>query len=253
MSGFLMLRNNYLVLFLLLGVFARPTFAHKFPDGYIDRTISVLIRDRHVEIEYSIGMNDRTMEQVVEAWKEDRSNGKDDPSTSDRISLDTSNLNVSAGKPQAMPRLADVKQPVDGEVPEFVENDPQVLETFEKLAAEKLVADFQVANDGQALGTPGRWTTLPTKRHMSLTLTMNFELPEKKASKLVIRDNNFRDLAGGVRKSIKAKGSSILTKSNAAPIIVRAQRIERADVDVSSWQDANTLEAQIVQVRIKSK
>jgi hypothetical protein len=248
-----MLRFYGVALFFLLCNFARPSLAHKFPDGYVDRTIAVLVRNRHVEIEYSIGMNDRTMGRLIEDWQSSEMTSKALFSEENRIGNDKSTIPFEKDSASTMPRLADIELLSEDSLPEFTSNDPKVFDAFEKLASERLIAGFQIVKDGRVLKMPDRWEKLPTKRHMSLTLKLEFELPEKKTNDLVIEDKNFHTLAGGIRKSIKAKGNSILAKSNAAPIIVRAQRVERADVDASQWHDANTLRALIVQVGTGSK
>ena len=67
---------------------------HKFDDGFVERTMAVVIRDKTGHVEYSIGLNESTVRDLLGTW-ESSSGEIAEPSNS----TDTSVPSRSAGQP----------------------------------------------------------------------------------------------------------------------------------------------------------
>ena len=64
------------------------------------------------------------------------------------------------------------------------------------------------------------------KHHFSYLVEFKFDIPPGSSNEIEIEDNNFQEMESAARFSLKALGSTILVKSNVAPIIIRAKRHE---------------------------
>ena len=84
---------------------------------------------------------------------------------------------------------------------------------------------------------------------MSATVQFEFTLPAEKVVDLSVVDSNFAQFGGGARYALKVGGNLVLAKSNVAPILVRADRIEFADLSQAAREQAGKIKAQIVQTR----
>jgi hypothetical protein len=54
-------------------------FGHELPDGFVERAVEVKIRDESATIDYYIGMNEQTVEQIAAAWLENKTGGLNGP------------------------------------------------------------------------------------------------------------------------------------------------------------------------------
>jgi len=87
----------------------------------------------------------------------------------------------------------------------------------------------------------------PAPRHpFNLVVRFEFELPPTKSVQLDIADTNFLRQTGAVRYAIKAVGSTMLVKSNAAPIIIRAKRVELVGLSRKETVSATSISAKIL-------
>ncbi len=258
---------------------------HKFADGYIDRSVSVVVRDQVATIEFSAGMNDATMRKVLDAWRAEapgkgknnaeptsipksknvlteRSAATENPArdgnatSAENTRDDSGDLNdlgdsgtVKPGtvKPgTAKPNGIEKEAPVQDE---FVKNDAQLIAEFQKLAAAKLLNGLNVICQNKALVLKRVNADIPVKRHMSLTIQFEFALPTNKSNKLSIFDKNFQNFDGAVRYSLKGMGNAILASTNVPPILVRAKRVELAELNEIERREACTIEAHIVHAK----
>jgi len=62
------------------------------------------------------------------------------------------------------------------------------------------------------------------KHHFEFVAEFKYQLPVAKNVQLLIEDHTFQKLDGAVRYSLKAMGSTMILRSNVAPIIIRAKR-----------------------------
>ncbi len=211
-----------------------PAPLHKFPDGYIDRSVSVIVRDQTATIEYSAGMNDETMRQILEKWQSnspaEKSNANESKAFPDRNTeskqqpaTKTDLTNPEQDTPESTSQRVSGNALVDDTDEEFVKNDAQLMTEFQKLAAAKLKQNLKIACQNKPLNLKQVNVYVPAKRHMSLTIQFEFTLPPSGPNNLSIVDENFESFDGAVRYSLKGMGNAILASSNVAPILVRAK------------------------------
>jgi hypothetical protein len=73
-----------------------------------------------------------------------------------------------------------------------------------------------------------------------------FKIPAGEKSTLTFFDGNFAELNGAIRLAIKTSGRAMLLRSNAAPILLRADRVELGELDAKERQASCALSATIV-------
>jgi len=56
-----------------VGVHCRGGRPHVLPDGFIERAVQIVVRDREVRVNFSVGLNPETMREVLAAWQVDDS------------------------------------------------------------------------------------------------------------------------------------------------------------------------------------
>ena len=243
--------NHLLLIYSIICFIAAPlptaAARHVYPDNYIDRTLSVLVRNRTVQIEYSVALNDATIECLIRQWKS--------PSLSAESERQTSSLNQSfeakaaTNQPAAIPAPSGTELNVSPASEETFENDAELVAAFRKLVAEKISKGLHVTCKGKPITIREINRDLPAAYHMSVTVQFEFTLPADKATDLSIADDNFLRFDGGARYALKAAGNAVLTRSNVAPILVRAKRIEFADLPQDTRREACLINAQIVQTQ----
>jgi len=62
--------------------FSIPTKPHKFEDGFVERTMAVIVRGELAYVEYSVGLNEMTLKEILLEWDEDSKSMVDTPLTS---------------------------------------------------------------------------------------------------------------------------------------------------------------------------
>lgn len=220
---------------------------HVYPDNYIDRTVSVLVRNRTVKIEYSVALNDATIERLIREWQFSSSSTETDRQAS---SADQPTSAIAATvKSSSGPAPEGTAKDASRDAEETFENDAELVAKFRKLVAEKLARGLHVNCEGKLLAIREIKRDLPAAYHMSVTVQFEFTLPTDKVTDLQISDDNFTRFDGCVRYALKAVGNSVLTRSNVAPILVRAKRIEFADLSEEARRESCFINAQIVQAQ----
>ncbi len=160
---------------------------HDLPDGFVERSTAVLIRDRLIKIEYAVGLSAGTMRSLLAQWNEPFEGGWDQPDVDDET----------------------VRS-------EFIKRAPGHLMKGLKLRLDEHEVELEVERAERS-----------SRHHYDLELSLRATLPERPGMwRMDWDDENFLDLDGAVRKACKAAGRSLLIRSNAAPIIVRAERVE---------------------------
>lgn len=212
---------------------------HVFPDGYIDRAVAVVIRDQEIQIEYSAAMNDQTISDILTRWQSTPDNAAD--------RMPGKNNQNSNKRPR---QSSSIPLPEDGDEEDF-KNDAQLMEKIQQAAAKQVPQELEVRVNGQPIKLRLAEDVPPVRHHMSFTLAFRGELLEENASEkqtlqLEVRDRSFFDFDGGVRYALKTTGRAILINSNVAPILVRAERQELAELEEEKRQQLTTIDATLV-------
>ncbi len=216
--------------FAAFGVFiaAGKANGHEFEDGFVERSVAVVVRDNVARLEYSIGLNPNTRQQLIKFWQS--TDGVESGTESD-----------------------------DGEKTEST----QQKVDFYQLAADHLSRRLEIVVNKQRV-QPKLISALPSSRHhVDVTVVLEFILPATEAQvpiAIEIADGNFfrkrtgrqenagatletyhdvsrpqritRDaphlwpapFGGGFRYALKTMGSTVINSSNIASILIRADR-----------------------------
>ncbi|MCH2182777.1 MAG: hypothetical protein MK108_12295 [Mariniblastus sp.] len=173
----------------VLTVQASRCAAHEIPDNFVERSLSIVVRDNTALLTYRAGLNIDTMRVAMQRW----------------------------GCPAA----------------EFAENlsDQALTENFRLVAFGRIANGLKISLDGEPVHLQ-QVDCEPSPRH-HFSLVARYELSLGKPGKpidLELVDENFGDYDGAVRYSLKAMGTAMVLRSSVAPIIVRAERHELADL-----------------------
>ena len=291
-----------LIVAMTLGLASSPRSApHKFEDDFVERTLAIVIRDNVATAEYSIGLNESTLNQLLDQWEKEAALKQPTPSKSstahpaqspDDSKSDTQTKTFIAPKPVSKTKISEsnsaiqsaakvepndheksssehlptspgstsqssAKAPIDGSSEESDQDKSEphddenpiherLLVALKKNGPDQIAQRIVVTCDGQPLKIKDV-TASPAARHpFILTVKFEFEIPPLKSAKLEISDKNFRHQTGAVRYAIKALGSTMLVKSNKAPIIIRAQRVELAGLSEKETISETSISAKIL-------
>lgn len=196
--------------------------SHQFEDDFVERTLAIIIRGNKAEITYSIGLNGNTTEKILSKWS--------------KLDAVTSTA-VAPSKPNG--------PPMQLEKDSGHALSPELTKRFQD-AARKFISENLKVKIGQKPQQLKLISAGPAPRHpFAITLKWELAIPEQKVVDLQIIDSNFLDLDGASRISLKATGDAMLLQSNAAPILIRAQRTLLAELGLKDRKDKMTVLAKI--------
>jgi hypothetical protein len=184
---------------------------HKFEDGFVERTMAVIIRDDTAYVEYSVGLNETTLTQIVEEW-ESREGSADENSSDAGLTKPAPNGTIDS--PKSSESVKDIHA-----------IDAELLAKFRMLAVKKIPKNLAISYDGNPIELEAAVDGPPPRHPFTMTIKFKFKLPQSQKSELTIADNNFKNQIGAVRYSLKATGKSMIFQSNVAPILVRSERV----------------------------
>lgn len=275
--------KTILLVGLTLGLAMAPRSApHKFEDGFVERTLAIVIRDNVATAEYSIGLNESTLNDLLQHWKnsEEAAGIKEPtdlpalPETSTPLPTQSSEQQSSDKSPAApvsntqtndepaekiasspesesaktQPTTAPAETSGSDDQSSDLENPihEQLLAELQKSGPTQIARQILITCQGKPLEIKNI-SASPAPRHpFNLVVRFEFEIPAVKSAQLLIEDQNFRQQTGAVRYAIKALGGTMLVKSNVAPIIVRAQRRELAGLSKKESLSETSISAQIL-------
>ncbi len=180
--------------------------SHRFEDDFVERTVAVIVRENKAEITYSIGLNKKTTEKILEKWS--------------KLDLPPSTLGTITSPPKTEnPAIEPDSDKDSGHV-----LSPELTKRFHVAAGTVITKNINVKID--QLRQPLKLiSTGPAPRHpFAITLKWEVTIPDGKVIDLEIIDSNFLELDGASRTSIKVTGDAMLLQSNTAPILIRAPR-----------------------------
>ncbi len=186
-----------------------PTAAHKFPDGYVERTIAVVVRDRRVLVEYSVGMNDNTMKQVVDQWRNVQSLPLTKAKTNSLSTSERRSVVADSAPSESTPepwqdgvKKSATSSPVQrqeqspDEPEEFEKNDEKILQEFQELAGRKLAQDLTVICQQQSFNLTDSWQPLPARAAYEPDITVRIFLARRKCRQYEIGRQEFSGVCG---------------------------------------------------------
>lgn len=257
-----------IALILACGLFAlavSDAAAHEFEDGFVERSVAVIIRDDVARMQYSIGLNPNTRLQLIEFWRSQ--------------TVDSGSLWRQEQTPPASP------------VAPNNPSDPNDPDSFLRVAGSNVSSRLMVLVDGQLIPVKFVSACASSRHHVDVTVTVEFRMPLEHANvpvSLEIIDGNFFPAAaaaapvepvtsksvlpakelkikpdeesgstpapvaapfgGGFRYALKATGAAVLSRSNVASILIRADRQLDANLSMAQIGNAFKIEAEVVRI-----
>ena len=205
--------------------------AHDLKDGVVERAVQIKIRGRKAILEYSFGLSEGTMKEMVTGWSP-----ADGP-------IDGSGGNLNEQPRQDREGVAESSNDVD-KLSSVVE-DLAIRKRFQDHVMERISGQLELKLDGTLVSLRSVDIEPYPRHHFDFTGRFEFDLPEKKAIYLTLRDTNFMELEGGVRYATRATDGSMVARSNVAPIIVRAKRHDLSLLNPDQRQNVCKIDATI--------
>ena len=257
-----------LCVFLTSIVLVRSTaWGHEFEDGHVERSVAVIIRGDQGRIEYSIGLNPTTRQQLMQFWS------------------DSTPARRSTFKDTDTAERAQLKIPAIGEIPNVVEFPNVGVLTalserqshFLELSATNVFNRLKVTVGGTTVPLTLISSQASPRHHVDVTVTLAFQLPlaaNQLPAELTIDDGNFRapqtvssdasirspvdrqsvlqpppaPFSGGFRYACKSMGGTMLTRSNVASILIRSLRRLDNELTANQIADAFKIRAELIMV-----
>ena len=232
---------------------------HEFEDGFVERSVAVVVRGNVARLEYSIGLNPNTRQQLIEFWQ-------------------TTSCAIEPTESGQAPETEPKQQKPD----------------FYQLAATHLSRRLRILVNNQPVRTKIISALQSSKHHVDATVSLEFVLPAADALvpiAIEISDGNFfrkrrgqqeitpepiktpssktfsgfaqtqkisgakphllpapllpAPFGGGFRYAFKTKGSTALNRSNVASILIRADRHLDDDFTDAQLDIAFKIKAQV--------
>ncbi len=225
---------------------------HEFEDDFVERSVAVVVRDTVARLEYSIGLNPNTKQQLMKFWQ------------ATDLARDDAESAPSKKTETATPKA-----------------------DFYQLAADHLSRRLNIFVNQQPI-QPTLVSSLPSSRHhVDVTVILEFKLPATDSQPLTaieINDGNFfrpgqnqqkiappqaktsggsaksREIVpnaphllpapfgGGFRHAFKTRGSTVIESSNVASILIRADRQMDCDLTDAQLELAFTIKAEVINI-----
>ena len=183
------------------------TRLHDTPDGFVERAVGIIVRGRNVEVTYQIGINPKTMRDVLGEWN----------------------------------------------CHEEFENDEELTHKFCDLLQGHILEGITVRCGEEKLKMAVKSVEPFARHHKTAVVILTAELPASESIKFDLSDSNFANLDGAVRYAIKANSNTIVTSSNVAPIVLRAERKELTGLPDTERMAACRVEAALKILPAKDK
>ena len=233
---------------------------HEFPDGHIERTVSVIVDDAEIIVEYGIGLSDETatmlIEQakLIEKAKLIETTRREPEPTTDSGPLDAAVVDsgeIPSCTPFEPEEVSDVGKQVLS-----AEGTPR--EQQEKTS--RLLADALRTQIPQQLELHLNGERMPLKiidavpsprHHVNLLVRMRAEQPASEGLQITLIDHNFADNSnigsdGNVRTALRARGNTAILSSDVAKVMVRAAPVAIADFPRNPDSSISLINAKIL-------
>lgn len=193
-------------------------FAHEFETGHIERSIDVVIRDRHVQVKYAIGLSDTTiLDRLAEkgliesseearfrkciadlefqAVKEESNNakgGENGIKTSESKSPSRPAPETLSTRSTIAKTSADTSE--SDSVAEPLEFQTELLTLLQDKLSDSIIENLKLEYDGNSLIKTEIAVSNSPRHHVSLEIAFSVDLPDAEKNELVFVDRNFLDL-----------------------------------------------------------
>lgn len=235
--------------------------AHEFEVGHVERSASFVVRDRTVFIEYAVGCNIETMKAMLNEWRaggttsEPTSNNKIDSKVdsdqvastyqsdaeTDSAALTSHQNGVARVKNEPKITPAETSQKPTALTPAEL----KIENEFRSAVLAKIAEQLQITCNGERVHIRPVSVELSPRHHVNALAKLEFGLSADEKIHLIIKDELFDDKNGAVKYALKPKKSALLLRSNVAPILIRAERIELNGLSPVVRSEKTTIECDL--------
>ncbi len=191
--------------------------AHEFEDGFIERSVSYVVENDTLIVEYSVGLNPNTMMEQLAKWEiavpEELLPGSNDRGGSDEAASDG--------------REAEAEQKNKMSADRAVPDGHSAIEVlFRKEAGKRIQSGLAVSINGKPLRFRLISNDLSATHHVNMTVRLESKLVGNGVLEVLAQDRNFLGWKGGVRYAFKSRGRAMVHSTNAEPTLIRSERVE---------------------------
>jgi hypothetical protein len=235
--------------------------------------MAVVVRGKTATVEYSVGLNESTIRAVLKEWNREsldrqpqgagKTDGNNQPEASSNSKQNPQSPNTVAAERGSQPDSATLASRTgkdtgsqsgsdsastsanvqDTQSAHWI--DAELLARFEQAAPGEIASRIDVTCNGQRV-LPAAVALGPTPLHpFVLVVKFELELPVGENVEFNVHDRNFRGNTGAVRYALKAKGNTMLLNSNQAPILVRSERVEVADLSPDEREKRSVISSRL--------
>lgn len=258
------------ILSLLMAATFAPT-PHEFEAGFVERTMSIVVRNNTAYMEYSIGLNQATVEELLQDWERNETTASkptDSKTPQSKSAQPVGNRDLPVTSPLTTTQKPDLNSQ-NTDKPSDSANDssgiasdtipdeptvgsheitPKVMKRFRKLALAEIPKRIGATLDGQEIVFEKITEGIAPRHPFTMQILLQFQIPDSKPSQthaLRILDENFTKQTGAVRYSLKTTGRAMLMQSNVAPILVRSERVELKEFSAEQRKKLTCIDARI--------
>ena len=208
----------------LLAISPAISMAHDLEDGFVERAVQLRIRDGKLEIEYTIGLTEPTMAELLKN------------AVQDYLPPTTSNL-------------------IEKSVPSDsgLGGEDSVREKYKMRFKSLIMDNLNLTVNGLRQTITCDSVADYPKHHYDFVFNFSCEMSSIEKCKLVLEDSNFAEQDGGARYALKSSGKWIISRSNVAPIIIRSNRHDLSSLKPDQRQNACKILASIAVAALETK
>lgn len=208
--------------------------AHEFDDGYVERSVSYLLRDQRLTVEYSVGMNPNTMYEFLKKWEIEI------PADLEKQISDRAEL-TQTEKPQD----ASTKGPSVVAIESADPVDMAIEALFRANVETQIKKNLQVLLNDRPLSLKLDSVDISPRHHVNLTVRLAADVPAAQQQRIRAIDTNFIEQDGGVRYAFKGLGRAMVLASNVEPVLVRAERVELGKIKANKRLKYTTVDTKV--------
>ena len=102
----------------------------------------------------------------------------------------------------------------------------KINDEFQRVLLEQLASQMEIEIDGRRKELTGVAVDICPKHHFDFVASYTLRLPVDQTLEIEIADKNFTANESAARFAFKGVGSTMVNRTNVAPIIIRAKRID---------------------------
>ena len=218
---------------------------HEFPDGHIERTISVIVDDAEIIVEYGIGLSDETAIKLIEELKlvqaldlteaaADKLEPTADPGAGPPVADVFDEAEIAPVMPSEMKEVSDETEqvlPSEGTVRNREDRTFRLLaDTLES----KIVQQLELQINGERVPLELIDASRSPRHHVNLLVRMKAKLPASGGVGIALIDHNFvanpsLGSTGNVRAALRVRGKTAILSSDVARVMARAVPVAITD------------------------